>query len=138
MRNYSTVYVLIEVQCASARAWVCVYLFQQYKACRPVPTIRIYTVNRHGLDLCLQRSGDFAHVRQTNKPEYRSNCSVFGQSFDVLSGIWCEFDVMCSFAAGACAFIRACARIRTYSVCGHVLTLVCITRNINDVKTQPS
>ena len=26
--------------------------------------------------------------------------SVFGRSFDVLSGIWCEFDVMCFVLQG--------------------------------------
>ncbi len=64
------------------------------------------------------RKWRFAHVRQPNRLEYRSNSGVFGQSFDVLSGIaiGCEFDVMCFFAAGLCASIRACAYIRTFSV----------------------
>ena len=42
--------------------------------------------------------------------------SVFGRSFDVLSGIWGEFDEIFFFAEGWCASIRACASIRTYSV----------------------
>ncbi len=46
------------------------------------------------------RNWRFAHVRQPDRPEYRSNFSVFGRSFDVLSGIWCEFDVMCFLLQG--------------------------------------
>ena len=34
------------------------------------------------------RKWRFADVRQPNRPEHRSNLSVFGRSFDVLSGIW--------------------------------------------------
>ncbi len=41
------------------------------------------------------RKRRFAHVRQPIRLEYHSNFNVFGRSFDVLSGIWCEFDVMC-------------------------------------------
>ena len=42
-----------------------------------------------------------AHVRQPNTPEYRSNFSVFGRSFDVLSGIWSEFDEICFLLKGS-------------------------------------
>ncbi len=52
-----TVYVLIEAQCASASAWVHIINFHN-KACHPVPTICMYTVNRNRVDLCLQGSGD--------------------------------------------------------------------------------
>ncbi len=46
------------------------------KACRPVPTMRIYTVNRNRVDLCLQGSGDLRMCGSQTGPEYRSN-SVF-------------------------------------------------------------
>ncbi len=48
----------------------------------------------------------FAHVRQPKRPEYRSNFNVFGQSFDVLSGIWCEFDVMCLLTCSFACFAK--------------------------------
>ncbi len=46
------------------------------------------------------RKWRFAHVRQPNRLEYRSNFSVFGRSFDVLSGIWYELNVMCFVLQG--------------------------------------
>ena len=75
--------------------------------------MRIYMVNRNRVDLCLQGSGDLRMCASQTDRNTARNLSVFGRSFDVLSmlsGIWCEFDVMCFFAAGACACIR------TYSV----------------------
>ncbi len=46
------------------------------------------------------RKWRFVHVRQPNRPEYHSNFSLFGRSFDVLSGICCESDVMCFVLQG--------------------------------------
>ena len=73
------------------------------KPCRPVPTIRIYTVNRNRVDLCLQGSGDLRMCgSQTDRNTARILMffTVLWQSFNVLSGIWCEFDVMCFLLQG--------------------------------------
>ncbi len=55
------------------------------------------------MDLCFQGSGNLRMCgSQTDRNTTRilMFCTVFGYSFDVLSGIWCEFDVMCVFLQG--------------------------------------
>ncbi len=39
-------------------------------------------------------------MRHPNRLEYNLNYSVLGRSLNVLIGIWCEFDVMCSVLQG--------------------------------------
>ncbi len=91
------------------------------KACHPTGTYNMHTYGKQEpRGPLFTRKCRFAHVQQPNRMEYLSNFSVLGQSFDVLSGIWCEFEVM-FFAAGACASIRACACIRTYTVIIHFI-----------------
>ncbi len=75
------------------------------KARHPVPTIRIYmyTVNRNCVDLCLQGSGDLRMCgSQTdwNIARILMFFTVFGWSFDVLSGIWCQFVAKCFLLQG--------------------------------------
>ncbi len=73
------------------------------KACHPVPTICTYTVNRNRVDFCLQGSGDL-HVsaaKQTGIPLKLSCFSLFlDDLLRFLSGICCEFDVICFLLQG--------------------------------------
>ena len=102
-----TVYVVIEVQCTSARANGCASINFNNNACRPVPTICIYTVNRNRVDLCLQGSGDLCMCcSQTDWNTARilvflDNLFMFFQAFGV--------NLMCFVLQG-----RAC-------LLGHVL-----------------
>ncbi len=101
-KHHYTVDVLIEAQCMSATSGL--------QGARPlISTIKsviqylqyAYIYSKQQLrGPLLTRKWRFAHVRQPNRPEYCSNFSAFGRSFDILSGIWCEFDVMCFVPQG--------------------------------------
>ncbi len=52
-------------------------------------------------------------MQQPNRPEYSSNFSVFGRSFDVFLGIWGEFDVMC-FVLQGCVHLLGHALVQGY------------------------
>ena len=91
--NRSTVQRVEGLGCASINS--------NNKICRPVPTMRIYVVNRNRVDLCLQESGDL-NARQPNVVEYCSNfifldnLLMFYQAFGV-NLLWyvCSWRSMC-------------------------------------------
>ncbi len=59
------------------------YAYAHNVYCRQEPCGSLFTSN-----------WQFVHVRQPKGLEYRLSFTVSCQSFDVLSGIWCEFDVI--------------------------------------------
>ncbi len=63
--------------------------------------IHIYTVNRNHVDLCLQGSVDLHKcISQMNQNIAQILVCLQWRSFDVLSGVWCEFDVVCLLLEG--------------------------------------
>ncbi len=111
------------------------------KACRPVPTLLIYVYGKQEPQTGTVWTFTYKEVGicacvAAKRPEYSSNFNVFHCFWMIVwrcvrHSVWIWCDVF--FAAGWCASIRACASIRTYSVC-HVTVSKCLKFRNNEMK----